>query len=404
MRDWREMNKNLFSALKLEKIATFIILSIAILVASFCIICTLLLMVTEKGKEIAILKAVGATDSSILQIFMTEGMIIGGIGTVFGVVTGLVFCLALSVSACGSIPRSITSIACPVAVNAERLRRGRLAALLICTISTIYPARAASHAEAGRRAPLRVGSSFELAGIAFEDVHKSFDHMGRKLEVLRGIDLDIDEGELVAIVGPSGAGKSTLLHCIGTLDLPTSGRIELAGEDITARRVRPAQAGGAAQPHHRVRLPVSSPAARVQRARERDDARAHPGQELDARWSARRARCSTRWGSRAARPTGPASSRAASSSASRWRARWCSRPSCSSPTSPPATSTPRPAAMHELFFEINRSRGTTIVVVTHNAASPSSMPRVIHLRDGKVEKDIRRERGPSPELTAEITV
>src|SRR3954463_6189249 len=57
--------------------------------------------------------------------------------------------------------------------------------------------------------------------------------MGRSLEVLRGIDLDIDEGEVVAIVGPSGAGKSTLLHCIGTLDLPTSGTIEVSGEDIT---------------------------------------------------------------------------------------------------------------------------------------------------------------------------
>src|SRR5438128_12054870 len=56
--------------------------------------------------------------------------------------------------------------------------------------------------------------------------------MGRSLEVLRGIDLSIDEGEIVAIVGPSGAGKSTLLHCIGTLDLPTSGSISLAGEDI----------------------------------------------------------------------------------------------------------------------------------------------------------------------------
>jgi len=69
--------------------------------------------------------------------------------------------------------------------------------------------------------------------VSVKDVHKSFDHMGRNLEVLRGIDLSIEEGEVVAIVGPSGAGKSTLLHCIGTLDLPTSGRIELAGEDIT---------------------------------------------------------------------------------------------------------------------------------------------------------------------------
>ena len=62
VRDWREMNKNLFSALKLERIATFLILSIAIIVASFCIVCTLLLMMTEKSKEIAILKALGATD------------------------------------------------------------------------------------------------------------------------------------------------------------------------------------------------------------------------------------------------------------------------------------------------------------------------------------------------------
>jgi len=85
VRDWREINKNLFSALKLERIATFVILSIEIIVASFCIVCTLLLMIAEKAKEIAILKALGATDGSILVTFMTEGMIIGAIGTVLGV-------------------------------------------------------------------------------------------------------------------------------------------------------------------------------------------------------------------------------------------------------------------------------------------------------------------------------
>ena len=88
VRDWKEMNRQLFSALKLEKFATFVVLSIAILVASFCIICTLLLMVTEKSKEIAIMKAMGASDEGILRLFMTEGMFIGGVGTVFGVVTG----------------------------------------------------------------------------------------------------------------------------------------------------------------------------------------------------------------------------------------------------------------------------------------------------------------------------
>src|SRR5512141_1853854 len=69
--------------------------------------------------------------------------------------------------------------------------------------------------------------------ITVEDLHKNFLHMGRNLHVLRGIDMTVDSGEVVAIVGPSGAGKSTLLHCIGTLDLPTSGRIRLGSDELT---------------------------------------------------------------------------------------------------------------------------------------------------------------------------
>jgi lipoprotein-releasing system permease protein len=144
VRDWRELNKNLFSALKLEKIATFIILSIAILVASFCIICTLLLMVTEKGKEIAILKAVGATDNAIMKVFMTEGIIIGAIGTVLGVVTGFVFCSSLSIYGVRIDPEVYYIDRLPVAVSGSDYVSVAIAALIICTISTIYPARAAS--------------------------------------------------------------------------------------------------------------------------------------------------------------------------------------------------------------------------------------------------------------------
>jgi lipoprotein-releasing system permease protein len=144
VRDWRELNKNLFSALKLEKIATFIILSIAILVASFCIVCTLLLMVTEKGKEIAILKALGATDQSILHVFISEGVIIGAIGTVLGVVTGLVFCLSLSIYGVRLDPEVYYIDRLPVAVNPSDYLAVALAAVLICTVSTLYPARAAS--------------------------------------------------------------------------------------------------------------------------------------------------------------------------------------------------------------------------------------------------------------------
>jgi lipoprotein-releasing system ATP-binding protein len=69
--------------------------------------------------------------------------------------------------------------------------------------------------------------------VIVENLTKSFQHMGRTLEVLRGIDLNIYAGEILCIVGQSGAGKSTLLHCIGTLDLPTSGRIRLCGDELT---------------------------------------------------------------------------------------------------------------------------------------------------------------------------
>src|SRR6185436_3494560 len=69
--------------------------------------------------------------------------------------------------------------------------------------------------------------------VIVEDLHKSFLHMGRTLDVLRGIDLNVYAGQILAIVGPSGAGKSTLLHCLGTLDLPSSGRIRLGNEELT---------------------------------------------------------------------------------------------------------------------------------------------------------------------------
>jgi lipoprotein-releasing system permease protein len=144
VRDWMEMNRNLFSALKLEKIATFIILSIAIAVASFCIVCTLLLMVTEKGKEIAILKALGASDGAVMRIFMLEGVIIGAIGTIFGVGTALATCLGLSWFGVRLDPDVYYIDRLPVNVNGSDYAMVAVAALIICTLATIYPARAAS--------------------------------------------------------------------------------------------------------------------------------------------------------------------------------------------------------------------------------------------------------------------
>jgi lipoprotein-releasing system permease protein len=88
-KDWMEMNRNLFSALKLEKIAMFIILVLIVLVAAFNIISTLIMVVMEKNKDIAILKSMGANSRGILKIFIIEGLVIGVVGTVLGTILGL---------------------------------------------------------------------------------------------------------------------------------------------------------------------------------------------------------------------------------------------------------------------------------------------------------------------------
>ncbi|MGB9082286.1 MAG: lipoprotein-releasing ABC transporter permease subunit [Desulfuromonadaceae bacterium] len=94
-RDWMQMNKNILFALKTEKIVMFIILTLIVLVAAFGIASTLFMVVMEKTRDIAILKSMGATSTSIMKIFVLEGLIIGVIGTLVGVVSGLLIALNL---------------------------------------------------------------------------------------------------------------------------------------------------------------------------------------------------------------------------------------------------------------------------------------------------------------------
>jgi lipoprotein-releasing system permease protein len=121
-----------------------VILSIAILVASFCIICTLLLMVTEKSKEIAIMKAMGASDRTILRLFMREGMLIGGVGTLLGVVTGYVSMASLEKMGIRLDPEVYYIERLPVTVESLDYFFIALCAFFITTLATVYPARAAS--------------------------------------------------------------------------------------------------------------------------------------------------------------------------------------------------------------------------------------------------------------------
>ena len=95
-RNWMQMNRNLFAALRQEKVLMFIILVLIILVAAFNIVSTLIMMVMEKQADIAILKAMGARNAGIYKIFMLEGMIIGVVGTVLGGARRAGICLELA--------------------------------------------------------------------------------------------------------------------------------------------------------------------------------------------------------------------------------------------------------------------------------------------------------------------
>lgn len=94
-RDWMQMNRNILFALKTEKVVMFVILTLIVLVAAFGIASTLFMVVMEKTRDIAILKSMGATGSSIMKIFVLEGLIIGVIGTLLGVASGLLIALNL---------------------------------------------------------------------------------------------------------------------------------------------------------------------------------------------------------------------------------------------------------------------------------------------------------------------
>ena len=141
VRDWMQMNKNLFSALKLEKFAMFIILILIIFVASFNIVSTLIMNVIEKQREIAILKTMGSTNKGIMAIFMFQGFIIGLFGTVIGLTGGYVLSYILNTYQIIKLPPDIYYLShLPVKMNLSDFISVSLSAIIISFLSTIYPA------------------------------------------------------------------------------------------------------------------------------------------------------------------------------------------------------------------------------------------------------------------------
>lgn len=140
-RTWMQKNQPLFSALKLEKTVMFIILTLIVLVAAFNIASTLIMMVMEKTKDIAILKAMGASDRSIRKIFVYKGMVIGLIGTLLGVVFGFVLCAVLKKYQFIELPGDVYYLTkLPVLLKWMDAALIAVATLGICFIATLYPA------------------------------------------------------------------------------------------------------------------------------------------------------------------------------------------------------------------------------------------------------------------------
>ena len=142
--DWKEMNRSLFFALKLEKIAMFIVLTFIILVASFSIIAMLIMIVLEKKRDIAVLKSMGMTDGGIMRIFVLQGVVIGAIGAAIGLSFGLTICFLL-IEFGFPLDSEVYYIATlPVEINPVEVSLVVACTILISLIATIYPSRKAS--------------------------------------------------------------------------------------------------------------------------------------------------------------------------------------------------------------------------------------------------------------------
>jgi len=149
IRTWADLNRNLFSALKLEKLTMFIILALIVVVACFNIASTLIMMVIEKTKDIGILKSIGATNKMVNLIFTLEGLLIGLMGTVSGMVIGLGLCAFLKKYQFIQLPKEIYYIDhLPVQMQWSDAIIISASAILISLFATVYPAWQASRLNA----------------------------------------------------------------------------------------------------------------------------------------------------------------------------------------------------------------------------------------------------------------
>jgi lipoprotein-releasing system permease protein len=138
--DWEELNHGLFTALRIQKYSMSAVLFLIILVAAFTVVATLIMIVLEKKKEIAVLKAMGATNGAILRTFLYQGGFIGAIGTAIGLVLGVVVCKLFLLYAFPLDPKVYFISRLPVEVSAQDFLVTGISAIVICLAATVVPA------------------------------------------------------------------------------------------------------------------------------------------------------------------------------------------------------------------------------------------------------------------------
>lgn len=138
--DWRELNHGLFTALLIQQIAMSVVLTLIIVVAAFTVIATLIMVVLDKKKEIALLKAIGASDDAILRVFLYQGGIIGVVGTALGLVIGWAGCKGLAAYGFPLDPKVYFISKLPVNVRPTEFLITGAVAIVICLVATIFPA------------------------------------------------------------------------------------------------------------------------------------------------------------------------------------------------------------------------------------------------------------------------
>jgi lipoprotein-releasing system permease protein len=137
--DWQELNHNLFTALKMQKAALVVFLTLIIVVAAFNIVAALTMLVIDKTREIAILKSMGMRSTGVARVFQTAGLTIGIVGTVFGLLVGLLVCGVVERYGYALDPKVYLIDRLPVRVSGEELLLTAAITLAICFVATIYP-------------------------------------------------------------------------------------------------------------------------------------------------------------------------------------------------------------------------------------------------------------------------